>query len=119
MSAPQAQEPPGTNLLQAGIAVLAVMAIAAHLVVRWTAPDEIWPADGTVEEGPGSMDESYLTGEPYVMSKAPGSQVLSGSINGESALTIRADRVPADSRYARIMEVMRASEQSRPRLRRL
>jgi heavy metal translocating P-type ATPase len=82
-------------------------------------PHEICPVDGTVTEGHGTMDESYLTGEPYLMSKAPGSPVLSGAINGDSALTIRADRLPVDSRYARIMQVMRASEQSRPRIRRL
>jgi heavy metal translocating P-type ATPase len=82
-------------------------------------PHEICPIDGTVIEGRGVMDESYLTGEPYVMSKAPGSTVLSGAINGESALTIRADKLALDSRYAKIMEVMRASEERRPRLRRL
>jgi heavy metal translocating P-type ATPase len=82
-------------------------------------PHEICPVDGTVLEGHGVMDESYLTGEPYMMSKTPGSTVLSGAINGESALTIRADKLAIDSRYAKIMQVMRASEQSRPRLRRL
>jgi heavy metal translocating P-type ATPase len=65
------------------------------------------------------MDESYLTGEPYVLSKTPGSYVLSGAINGEAALTVRADKLPVDSRYAKIIEVMRASEQQRPRIRRL
>jgi heavy metal translocating P-type ATPase len=75
--------------------------------------------DGTVAEGRGVMDESYLTGEPYNMSKAPGSTVLSGAVNGETALTIRAEKLAVDSRYAKIMEVMRASEQSRPRLRRI
>jgi heavy metal translocating P-type ATPase len=82
-------------------------------------PHEISPVDGTVVEGRGSMDEAYLTGEPYVMSKVPGSQVLSGAINGASALTIRADRLPVDSRYERIMQIMRQSERRRPRLRRL
>jgi len=82
-------------------------------------PHEIGPADGVVVEGHGSMDESYLTGEPYRMSKAPGAQVLSGAINGESVLTIRVERLPIDSRYARIMQVMRDSEQRRPRIRRL
>jgi heavy metal translocating P-type ATPase len=82
-------------------------------------PHEICPVDGTVLEGHGAMDESYLTGEPYVLSKTPGSHVLSGAINGEAALTIRADKLPVDSRYAKIVEVMRASEQQRPRLRRL
>src|SRR5262249_53224527 len=42
-----------------------------------------------------------------------------GAINGEAALTIRADKLAVDSRYAKIMQVMRASEQHRPRLRRL
>jgi heavy metal translocating P-type ATPase len=82
-------------------------------------PHEICPVDGTVIEGHGVMDESYLTGEPYQMSKTPGSTVLSGAINGETALTLRADKRALDSRYAKIMEVMRASEQRRPRLRRL
>ena len=82
-------------------------------------PHEICPVDGTVLEGHSVMDESYLTGEPYMMSKTPGSPVLSGAVNGETALTIRADRRAVDSRYAKIMQVMRASEQHRPRLRRL
>jgi heavy metal translocating P-type ATPase len=82
-------------------------------------PHEICPVDGTVLEGRGVMDESYLTGEPYMMSKAPGSEVLSGAINGDAVLTIRADKLAVDSRYAKIMQVMRASEQRRPRLRRL
>jgi heavy metal translocating P-type ATPase len=82
-------------------------------------PHETCPVDGTVLKGHGTMDESYLTGEPYVMSKTPGSVVLSGAINGETALTIRADKLAVDSRYAKIMEVMRASEERRPRLRRL
>ncbi len=82
-------------------------------------PHETCPVDGEVSSGHGVMDESYLTGEPYMMSKAPGSGVISGAINGESALTIRATKLPEDSRYAKIMRVMRESEQRRPRLRRL
>jgi len=82
-------------------------------------PHEICPVDGTVKEGSGTMDESYLTGEPYMMSKTIGSLVLSGAINGDSALTIRADKLCIDSRYAKIMEVMRSSEQYRPNIRRL
>jgi heavy metal translocating P-type ATPase len=92
------------------------VAIGDTLVVF---PHEICPVDGTVLEGHGTMDESYLTGEPYRMAKTPGSEVLSGAINGASALTIRADRRASDSRYAKIMQVMRDSEQHRPRLRRL
>jgi len=95
---------------------LGEVAVGDTLVVF---PHEICPIDGTVVQGHGVMDESYLTGEPYMMSKTPGSSVLSGAINGETALTIRADKLALDSRYAKIMAVMRASEQRRPRLRRL
>jgi heavy metal translocating P-type ATPase len=82
-------------------------------------PHELCPVDGVVIEGHGSMDESYLTGEPYRMSKTPGSEVISGAINGESAVVIRAVRAAQDSRYVKIMMVMDASRQKRPRLRRL
>jgi heavy metal translocating P-type ATPase len=82
-------------------------------------PHDICPVDGVVLEGHGVMDESYLTGEPFMMPKAPGSNVFSGAINGERALTVRVVREAVDSRYARIMHVMRESEQRRPRLRRL
>lgn len=82
-------------------------------------PHEICPADGTVLEGHGSMNEAYLTGEPYEVSKTPGAAVLSGAVNGAAALTVRVDNLPTDSRYAKIMRVMRDAEQKRPRLRRL
>lgn len=82
-------------------------------------PHETAPVDGTVMEGHGSMDESYLTGEPYRVSKAPGANILSGAINGESVLVMRCEKKPSDSRYAKIMEVMEAAEQKRPMMRRL
>jgi heavy metal translocating P-type ATPase len=82
-------------------------------------PHEISPVDGVVTEGHGVMDESYLTGEPFQITKTSGSTVISGAINGESALTIRTTQRAADSRYAKIMEVMRESEAKRPQLQRL
>lgn len=82
-------------------------------------PHEICPVDGEVISGNGVMDESYLTGEPFLISKAPGSEVLSGSINGEASLTIKATKLAQDSRYAKIMQVMSESEQKRPKMRRL
>jgi heavy metal translocating P-type ATPase len=82
-------------------------------------PHEICPVDGTVLEGNGSMDESYLTGEPFQISKTPGAQVLSGSINGEAALIVSVDKLAPDSRYAKIIQVMSASQQAKPKLRRI
>lgn len=82
-------------------------------------PHEICPVDGAVVEGRGVMDESYLTGEPFEISKAPGSKVLSGAINGDMALTIEAEKLAVDSRYAKIMQVMEQTQEKRPQLRRI
>jgi heavy metal translocating P-type ATPase len=82
-------------------------------------PHELCPVDGVVIAGNGTMDESYLTGEPFRIAKAPGAIVLSGAINGDAALTIRATARAVDSRYAKIVEVLHASEKNRPRMRRL
>lgn len=82
-------------------------------------PHETCPVDGMVVEGRGAMDESYLTGEPFQISKTVGSEVLSGAINGEAALTIEVARLSVDSRYAKIIRVMQEAETNRPRLRRI
>lgn len=82
-------------------------------------PHETCPVDGIVIEGNGSMDESYLTGEPYQISKASGSLVLSGAINGESVLIIQATKLTMDSRYSVIVKVLENAEQKRPSIRRL
>ncbi len=82
-------------------------------------PHEICPVDGTVLDGHGTMDESFLTGEPFLISKTKGSAVISGAINGQEAITIKATQKAEDSRYAKIMKVMNTSQQSRPQLRRL
>lgn len=92
------------------------IAVGDRLVVF---PHETCPVDGTVVEGRGMMNEAYLTGEPYLLSKSVGSAVLSGAINGETALTIEAARPAADSRYAQIMHVVSETEEHQPRIRRL
>ncbi|HUJ41558.1 MAG TPA: heavy metal translocating P-type ATPase [Candidatus Acidoferrales bacterium] len=102
----------------AGLAEVKLEEIAPGDVLE-VFPHETCPADGVVIAGQGNMDEAYLTGEPYEMEKAPGSEVISGAINGEKALTIRAEKRAVDSRYARIMRVMEQTQQQRPRMRRL
>ncbi|ARG97688.1 heavy metal translocating P-type ATPase [Legionella micdadei] len=82
-------------------------------------PHETCPVDGLVIHGQGTMDESYLTGEPYLISKTPGAYVLSGAINGDSALTVQTTALASDSRYAAIVKVLEEAEQKRPTIRRL
>ena len=92
------------------------IAIGDNIVVF---PHETAPVDGEVVDGHGTMDESYLTGEPYQVSKTIGADVLSGAINGEAVLVIRAVKIAKDSRYAQIMGVMQEAEQKRPSMRRI
>ena len=80
---------------------------------------EICPVDGLLIEGHGAMDESYLSGEPYQVPKSVGSSVMSGAINGLTVLKIRVTHRAADSRYAKIMQVMQDSAQRKPNMRRL
>jgi heavy metal translocating P-type ATPase len=82
-------------------------------------PHEICPVDGVVIEGNGVMDESFLTGEPEFIMKTPGSPVISGAINGDYAILIKAEKLALDSRYAKIMQVMEQSAQNKPQIRRL
>ncbi len=65
------------------------------------------------------MDESYLTGEPFMIEKVSGAEVISGAINGEASLTIRATKLAQDSRYSQIIQVMTETEKKRPYMRRL
>jgi P-type E1-E2 ATPase len=82
-------------------------------------PHETCPVDAVIVTGSSAMDESYLTGEPYKISKTVGSYVLSGAINGDALLTVRAEKLAQDSRYAKIVEVMQDANQQRLNLRRL
>ena len=106
------RNPDGTT---ADIAIEEVR-IGDELVVL---PHELCPVDGEVISGHGAMDESFLTGEPYVVSKSEGSEVISGAINADDALVIRATALAEDSRYASIVGVLREAETNRPEMRRL
>ena len=73
------------------------------LLVR---PGSRIPADGTVERGRSSVDQSALTGEAIPLDVEPGAQVLAGSTNGESTLHMRATADAADSRASRVKEAI-------------
>lgn len=70
---------------------------------------EIVPADGEVIEGQGSLDMSSLTGEPMPVDVGVGSNTLSGSILRFGSLTIRVNKVFADSSISKILELVESS----------
>ena len=64
------------------------------------------PADGIVVEGRSHADESVLTGESAPQAKAPGDDVVCGSINTTGVLEIRATRVGSESTLAHIVRTV-------------
>ncbi len=64
------------------------------------------PCDGVIEEGTTAVDESTLTGESIPIEKGPGDEVLAGTLNTASAVTIRILRPAADSALARVIRVV-------------
>ena len=80
------------------------------------APGERFPADGVVEEGRSSADESLLTGESRAVGKARGDAVVAGSVNLEQPLAVRVTRAGADTQAAAIARLAERASASRPRL---
>lgn len=93
---------------QAGIEDIPIDEVKENdeLVVK---PGEIIPVDAVILEGTSSIDESSLTGESLPVEKTPGEELLSGSVNGEAVLTIRALRTAENSQYAQIVELVKAA----------
>lgn len=86
------------------------------LLVR---PGEMVPCDGVVVDGFSHVDTSRLTGEPLPVEGQDGVRLLSGSLNMESALTMRVTTVADASQYARIVELVRSAQASKAPLQRL
>ena len=76
-------------------------------------PGDVIAADGLVEEGESTVDESMLTGESIPVDRAAGDRVSAGTINGEGSLKVRVERVGRDSTQGKIIELVQQAEQHR------
>jgi heavy metal translocating P-type ATPase len=75
-------------------------------------PGEVVPVDVLIIEGTANFDEASLTGESLPLSKTVGEQVLSGSLNLDGVLTVKALHVAADSQYEQIIKLVRSATNS-------
>lgn len=75
-------------------------------------PGEVVPVDCVIIEGASSMDESSLTGEPLPVDKKSGDELLSGSINVDASLTVKALHTAEDSQYEQIIKLVKAASSS-------
>jgi heavy metal translocating P-type ATPase len=82
-------------------------------------PGELIPVDGVVTSGSSSLSEADLTGEPVPVRKAPGMLVLSGSVNLDGVLEIRASKRSAESKYAQIVRLVEEAQTQKAPIHRL
>lgn len=90
--------------------------VGDQLLVR---PGELIPCDATIVEGQSLIDASRLTGEPLPIDAKNGTRLLSGMLNGEGSLIVRATAIARESQYARIVELVRSAEATKAPLQRL
>ncbi len=82
-------------------------------------PGETIPADGRVEDGTSSVDESMLTGEGMPRRRGPGQGVIGGTLNVENPLTVRIERVGTETVLAAIGRLLDRAQREKPRVARL
>ena len=76
-------------------------------------PGDSIPVDGIVLEGGGAVDQSMVTGESIPIERTVGDPVIGGTLNGNGALLIQAERVGAESLLARIVQLVADAQSSR------
>ncbi|HEU0003167.1 MAG TPA: heavy metal translocating P-type ATPase [Ktedonobacteraceae bacterium] len=90
--------------------------VGMEIVVK---PGELIPVDGVVTSGTSSVSEADLTGEPVPVRKTSGMLVLSGSVNLDGVLQVRADKRSAESKYAQIVRLVEEAQTRKAPIHRL
>jgi len=112
-------QPKTAQVIRDGKAMeIAIEQVLLNDIVR-VRPGEKVPVDGEVTEGRSTIDESMLTGEPMPVEKAPGNEVVAGTINKTGSILFRATRVGKDTALARIIGMVKRAQNSKPPIGRL
>ena len=82
-------------------------------------PGERIPADGIVEDGSSSIDESAITGESIPIDKQKGDQVIGATINENGLLKVRATKVGQDTVLAQIITLVEEARTGKAKMQRL
>lgn len=90
---------------------VADLVLGDELLVR---PGETIPADGILIEGESSVDESLLTGESLPRAKALGANLIGGSLNVESPILMRVERLGEDSLISSIVRLLDRAQAEKP-----
>ena len=79
-------------------------------------PGEIFPADGVVEQGEGSANESLLSGEPHPVKKNIGSEIIGGAVNLSDPLVMRVEKIGSDTVMSSILRLIEHAAAEKPRI---
>jgi heavy metal translocating P-type ATPase len=90
--------------------------VGMEVVVK---PGELVPIDGVVVKGSSSISEADLTGEPLPVRKTPGMVILSGSVNLDGVIEIKASKRSAESKYAQIVQLVKDAQEHKAPIHRL
>jgi P-type Cu+ transporter len=82
-------------------------------------PGERIPADGIVEDGSSSIDESAITGESIPIDKQKGDQVIGATINNNGLLKVRATKVGQDTVLSQIITLVEEARTGKAKMQRL
>jgi Cu+-exporting ATPase len=82
-------------------------------------PGDAVPVDGEVLDGRSAVDESMVTGEAMPAAKQPNDKLIGGTVNGTGALTMRADKIGAETMLARIVAMVAEAQRSRAPIQRM
>ena len=87
--------------------------VGSILLVR---PGEKIPIDGVVIEGESFVDTAALTGESVPRKVSPGADVISGCVNGDTAIKIRTTKAYEDSTVSKILELVENASSKKSRM---
>lgn len=88
------------------------VAIGETILVK---PGEKIPLDGEVIQGSSTLDTAALTGESLPREAGPGTEVLSGCINGGGLLRIRVTKHFGESTVSKILEMVENASSKKAR----
>lgn len=107
-----------TRLTEGGMETVPVMSLAPgdRVLVR---PGESIPADGCIESGESSVDESLLTGESQPCARGLGDHVVGGTVNTDSPLTIVVEKIGEDTVLSSIIRLLDRAQGEKPAVQQL
>lgn len=80
--------------------------VGDHVLIK---PGELVPVDGHIIGGSALFDESSLTGESRPVEKALNDELMSGSVNGDTSVTMQVDQLAINSQYQAIVRLVATS----------